>query len=114
MTTMDCEKTLQALKRMKVETGSLLCAGCGHEHDCGIRGCAILRNAVEHMEVLLAHYDHLNKLLDDQEEELRRYQGAFNENALLKLTAQAFGLTPEQLQEALQSFRIKEEKGGGY
>lgn len=79
MTTMDCEKTLQALRRMKVETGSLVCFACGHEHDCGIRGCAILRNAVEHMEMLLAHYDHLNKLLDDREEELRRFQGTFED-----------------------------------
>lgn len=71
---MDFEKTLQALKRMKVETGSLLCAGCGHEHSCGARGCAILRNAVLYMEVLMAHYDHLNKLLDDQEEKLRCFE----------------------------------------
>lgn len=78
-TTMDAGKTLQALRRMKVETGSLVCFACGHEHDCGIRGCAILRNAVEHMEMLLAHYDHLNKLLDDREEELRRFQGTFED-----------------------------------
>ena len=24
---------LQALKRLRVETGSLACLGCGHEHD---------------------------------------------------------------------------------
>lgn len=36
---------LQAIRRLKVETGSLACLGCGYEHDCGIHGCAILRAA---------------------------------------------------------------------
>ena len=40
---------LQALKRLRVETGSLACLGCGHEHDCGVRGCAIMRKAVERL-----------------------------------------------------------------
>ena len=38
---------LRALRRMKVETGSLVCLGCGHEHSCGTRGCAIIRAAAE-------------------------------------------------------------------
>ena len=29
---MDYEKTLEKLKHMKVETGSFVCLGCGHEH----------------------------------------------------------------------------------
>ena len=36
---------LAALRRLKVETGSLACLGCGHERNCGIHGCAILREA---------------------------------------------------------------------
>ena len=36
---------LAALRRLKVETGSLACLGCGYEHSCGIHGCAILREA---------------------------------------------------------------------
>ena len=36
---------LGALRRLKVETGSLACLGCGHERNCGIHGCAILREA---------------------------------------------------------------------
>lgn len=43
-------KTLvQALRRLKVETGSLACVGCGHEHNCGIHGCAIIREAAERL-----------------------------------------------------------------
>ena len=49
---MDYEKTLEELKHMKVETGSFICLGCGHEHNCSIRGCAILRDAVECIEEL--------------------------------------------------------------
>ena len=53
LTTMDYQKTMQALKRLRVETGSLACFGCGHEHNCSTQGCAILRNAVAHMEAAL-------------------------------------------------------------
>ena len=52
-TTMDYQKTMRALKRLRVETGSLACFGCGHEHNCSTLGCAILRNAVAHMEAAL-------------------------------------------------------------
>ena len=38
------------LRRMSVETGSLVCLGCGYEHNCGIHGCALLRQAVETIE----------------------------------------------------------------
>lgn len=40
------EDLLAALRRLKVETGSLVCLGCGREHDCGIHGCAILRETI--------------------------------------------------------------------
>ena len=36
---------LAALRQLKVQTGSLACLGCGYEHNCGIHGCAILREA---------------------------------------------------------------------
>ena len=49
---MDYEKTLEELKHMKAETGSFVCLGCGHEHNCSIHGCAILRDAVECIEEL--------------------------------------------------------------
>ena len=43
---------IAALKRLKVETGSLVCFGCGYEHNCGIHGCAILRTAVDALEAM--------------------------------------------------------------
>lgn len=46
------KEVIAALRRMKVETGSLVCWGCGHEHNCGIRGCAVMRAAAERLEWL--------------------------------------------------------------
>ena len=41
------EEIVKALRELKVETGSLVCMGCGREHDCGILGCRIVREAAE-------------------------------------------------------------------
>ena len=49
---MRTEEILTALRRLKVETGSLACMGCGREHDCGIHGCRIAREAAELIEKL--------------------------------------------------------------
>ncbi|WP_298016677.1 hypothetical protein [uncultured Dysosmobacter sp.] len=68
MITMDYGATLQALRRLKVETESLACLSCGYEHNCSVHGCAVLRNAVEHMETALDRCDHWSALLDQQEE----------------------------------------------
>lgn len=51
MTNKEC---IKALKRLKVETGSLACISCGHEHNCGIHGCAIMRAAADRIEELSA------------------------------------------------------------
>lgn len=42
---MSDRELIAALNRLKVETGSLACMGCGYEHNCGVHGCAILREA---------------------------------------------------------------------
>ena len=46
------EEILTALRRLKVETGSLACMGCGREHDCGVHGCRIVREAADLIEKL--------------------------------------------------------------
>lgn len=50
---MNDKDLLQELRRLKVETGSLTCLGCGHEYNCDIHGCAIIREAAERIESLL-------------------------------------------------------------
>lgn len=44
------DELIEALRRLQVETGSLACLGCGHEHNCSTQGCAILREAVAALE----------------------------------------------------------------
>lgn len=49
------EKNLiDALRKLAVHTGSLVCLGCGYEHNCDIHGCAIVRAAIERLEELTA------------------------------------------------------------
>ena len=47
---MQREELIQALRRLKVQTGSLACLGCGHEHNCSIHGCVIILAAIEALE----------------------------------------------------------------
>lgn len=46
---MNLDTLIRALKRLSVETGSLACLGCGHENSCGVRGCALIREAVQQL-----------------------------------------------------------------
>lgn len=51
---MKIEDLVAALRRLKVQTGSLACLGCGLEHDCGVHGCRILREAAAELEALVS------------------------------------------------------------
>lgn len=55
----------KALHRLKVETGSLACMGCGHEHNCSTQGCAILREAEKLARCMSEHFSEetLRKML---------------------------------------------------
>lgn len=98
---MDYEKTMEELKHMKVETGSFVCLGCGHEHNCSIRGCAILRDTVECIE-------EMKRVLRESEaaraELGRRLAAVQQELAAYKDT----GLEPEEIE------RIVDAYGRGY
>lgn len=48
------KELIDSLRRLKVQTGSLACLGCGREHNCEIHGCAILREAIAFVEKKLA------------------------------------------------------------
>lgn len=41
------QELVSSIRRLKVETGSLACMGCGHEHNCGVSGCAVMREAAD-------------------------------------------------------------------
>ncbi len=40
------------LRRLKVQTGSVACLGCGYEHNCSVHGCRIMRVAADRLERL--------------------------------------------------------------
>lgn len=49
---MKTDELIKALGRLKVQTGSLVCLGCGHEHNCGTGGCAIIREAADKLQAV--------------------------------------------------------------
>lgn len=79
---MDLKETIAALEWLKVETGSLACLGCGHEHNCSTHGCAIIRSAAELLQMTVH---------------------TFPEPALLELAAQYLGTTPERLRGLVEA-----------
>ena len=58
------EEIVKWLRSKKVETGSLLCLGCGHEHNCGIHGCAVMRAAADAMENLQTENGALHQIAE--------------------------------------------------
>ena len=60
------EEIVKWLRSNKMETGSLLCLGCGHEHHCGISGCAVMRAAADAMENLQTENAALHQIAEKQ------------------------------------------------
>ena len=58
------EEIMKWLRSKKVETGSLLCLDCGHEHNCGIHGCAVMRAAADAMENLQTENSALHQIAE--------------------------------------------------
>lgn len=79
---MTTNKLIKALQRLKVETGSIACLGCGHEHNCGIHGCAIIREAAE---------------------ELGDFNAGFDEDTIVRLAGQFLKVEPGRLWELAEA-----------
>ena len=79
---MDNKDLLQALRRLKVETGNIACLGCGHEHNCGIHGCAIIREAAE---------------------QLGDFDAVFNEETIVRLAGRCLKVEPARLRELAEA-----------
>ena len=60
------DEIMKWLRSKKVETGSLLCLGCGYEHNCGIHGCAVMRAAADAMENLQTENAALHQIAEKQ------------------------------------------------
>lgn len=81
---MTTNKLIKALQRLKVKTGSIACLGCGHEHNCDIHGCAIIREAAE-------------KLGD--------FNAVFNEDTVVRLADRGLEVEPGRLRELAEADR---------
>ena len=79
---MTMTELITALQRLKVETGSIACLGCGHEHNCGIHGCAIIREAVHRL------YD---------------FHAVSNEDAVVRLAGRCLKVEPARLRELAEA-----------
>lgn len=84
---MSLNELITALQRLKVETGSIACLGCGHEHNCGIHGCAIIREAAE-------------KLGD--------FNAVFDEDTIVRLAGCCLKVEPARLRELAEEERSKD------
>lgn len=79
---MTCSELINALQKLKVQTNSIACLGCGHEHNCGIHGCAVIREAAER---------------------LGDFNAVFIENAVLTLSGQFLKVEPGRLRELAEA-----------
>lgn len=103
---MDPKKLIAALGRMKVETGSLVCFGCGHEHNCGVRGCALIRAAQETLSTLQAETEKLRAELEQVKRERDAAQSLLAERTGVmgaEPITTAFGLALDRLRELAQA-----------
>lgn len=68
------QELVNAIRRLKVETGSLACMGCGHENNCGVSGCAVMREAADRIANQSTHVAALQQEIEKlrgQNEQLR-------------------------------------------
>lgn len=66
---MQIENIIKSLRRMAVNTGALNCLGCGFEHNCGIHGCRVLREAADKLDELRRENDALFRAAMDNRKE---------------------------------------------
>lgn len=67
---MKTQEIIKTLRRMAVNTGTLNCLGCGYEHNCGVHGCRVLREAADRLDELQRENDALFRAAMDNRKEL--------------------------------------------
>ena len=83
---MTITELIKALRRLQGRTGSIV-----HEHNCGIHGCAIIREAAE---------------------KLGYFNTVFPEDAVLQLAGQCLKVDPDRLRELAEEERSKDVQEG--
>lgn len=69
---MKTDELINALQKLKVQTGSLACLGCQHEDNCGVHGCALLREAAAQLYGLYSAVNDMVEQRDKAVKQLRR------------------------------------------
>lgn len=67
------QELVSAIRRLKVETGSLACMGCGHERNCGVSGCAVMREAADRIVNQSTHIAALQQEIEKLRGQLPRW-----------------------------------------
>ena len=67
------QELVSAIRRLKVETGSLACMGFGHEHNCGVSGCAVMREAADRIANQSTHIAALQQEIEKLRAQLPRW-----------------------------------------
>ena len=67
------QELVSAIRRLKVETGSLACMGCGHAHNCGVSGCAVMREAADRIVNQSTHIAALQQEIEKLRGQLPRW-----------------------------------------
>lgn len=100
---MKTDELIKALGRLKVQTGSLACLGCGHEHNCGVHGCAIAREAAVRLSLYEHALEQVAKERDTLLAQLKRFGGCMGfelrESNMKKYA-------PERLGEYVHTIRV--------
>ena len=68
---MEIDELCRALRKLRIETGSFACFGCGYEHGCRIHGCTLIRQAVDKLEADYARRTELLARIGELEEKQR-------------------------------------------
>lgn len=67
---------VNAIRRLKVEAGSLTCMGCGHARNCGVSGCAVMREAADRISNQNIHVAALQQEIEKLREQNEQLRGA--------------------------------------
>ena len=67
------QELVSAVRQLKVETGSLACMGCGHEHNCGVSGCAVMREAADRIANQSTHIAALQQEIEKLRGQMPRW-----------------------------------------
>lgn len=68
------QELVSAIRRLKVETGSLACMGCGHARNCGVSGCAVMREAADRIANQRTHIAALQQEIEKLRGRLMQYE----------------------------------------